>query len=177
MIHWQGLVYRAHHPRWAWDPDSGEGARLHGGRFNPPGMAALYTSLRPETAWLEAQAGFAFKAQPMTLCAYRVDCAGVLDLTDATALAARGIDPAALGCRWAELHDRGQPVPSWLVAERLRQEGAAAVVVPSFAIGALPERDRNLVFWRWSREPPHQVSVVDDHDRLPRDSASWQRKE
>jgi len=63
---WQGLVYRAHHPGWAWAPDSGEGARLLGGRFNRPGVAALYTSQRPETAWLEAQAGFAFEAQPMT---------------------------------------------------------------------------------------------------------------
>jgi RES domain-containing protein len=33
----------------------------HGGRFNPLGTPALYTALRPETAWLEAQQGFAFK--------------------------------------------------------------------------------------------------------------------
>ena len=34
----------------------------------------LVTSRRMETAWLEAQQGFIFKAQPLTLCAYRVDC-------------------------------------------------------------------------------------------------------
>jgi RES domain-containing protein len=38
--------------------------------------------LRFETAWLEAQQAFPFKAQPMTPCAYEVDCGDVLDLTD-----------------------------------------------------------------------------------------------
>jgi RES domain-containing protein len=32
-----------------------------------------------ETAWLEAQQGFAFKAQPLTICAYDVDCADIAD--------------------------------------------------------------------------------------------------
>src|SRR5208283_3004562 len=62
----QGLVYRAHNPRWAFSPTSGEGAARHGGRFNPVGVPALYMSRRMETAWLEAQQGFAFKAQPLT---------------------------------------------------------------------------------------------------------------
>lgn len=69
-----GLVYRAHNPRWAFGPDSGQGAAQTGGRFNRPGTPTLYTSLRFETAWLEAQQAFPFKAQPMTLCAYDVDC-------------------------------------------------------------------------------------------------------
>jgi RES domain-containing protein len=64
-------VFRAHHPRWAWDPQSGEGAKLYGGHFNHIGQPALYTSSRLETAWLEAQQGFAFKGQPMTMCTYR----------------------------------------------------------------------------------------------------------
>ena len=77
-----GFAYRAHHPRWSFAPASGEGAARHGGRFNPVGMAALYTARRMETAWLEAQQAFPFKAQPLTLCAYEVDCADVVDLTD-----------------------------------------------------------------------------------------------
>jgi hypothetical protein len=31
----------------------------------------------------------------------------------------------------------------------------------------------NAVFWRWSHEPPHQVRVIDDAERLPRSDASW----
>ncbi|TCZ55241.1 RES family NAD+ phosphorylase [Roseicella aquatilis] len=165
-------AYRAHHPRWAWAPESGEGARLHGGRFNHPGQSALYTSLRLETAWLEAQQGFAFKAQPMTLCAYRVDCEDVLDLRDAAVLAAQGIARGDLACPWEDLADRGEPVPSWALADRLRAAGTAAIIVPSFARGARPE-DANLVFWRWSRQPPHRVEVIDDHGRLPQHDGPW----
>jgi len=44
------------------------------------GAAALFTSRRIETAWFEAQQGLASKAQPLTICAYEVDCADVVDL-------------------------------------------------------------------------------------------------
>ena len=36
-MRFEGLAYRAHNPRWSWAPTSGEGARLHGGRFNAKG--------------------------------------------------------------------------------------------------------------------------------------------
>jgi RES domain-containing protein len=77
-----GVVYRAHNPRWSFAPHSGDGAARYGGRFNPLGGLALYTSRRLETAWLEAQQGFPFKAQPLTICAYDVDCSEIADLGD-----------------------------------------------------------------------------------------------
>ena len=49
------------------------------------------TRRRPGTAWREAQQGFPFKAQPLTICQYDVDCADVVDLTDPSVLAAAGI--------------------------------------------------------------------------------------
>ena len=85
-----GTVYRAHNPRWSFAPDLGEGAAVTGGRFNRIGLAALYTARRFETAWLEAQRAFPFKAQPMTLCAYGVDCDDVLDLADPAIRSANG---------------------------------------------------------------------------------------
>ncbi len=136
------------------------------------GVPALYTALRMETAWLEAQQGLPFKAQPMTLCSYAVDCADVLDLTVPAVLAACETTPETLGCAWELMATFGQVPPSWLLARRLIGAGVAGVIVPSFAPGATGI-DRNLVFWRWDEAPPHQVRVHDELHRLPQDDASW----
>lgn len=167
-----GLVYRAHNPRWAFAPDSGDGAAVTGGRFNRPGVRALYTSLRFETAWLEAQQAFPFKAQPLTLCAYDVDCEDIIDLTDPAALAEQAVAESDLACAWKDLATRGVQPPSWQLAARLVGSGVAGIIVPSSAANA-GAADRNVVFWDWARQPPHQVRVIDDERRLPRDATSW----
>lgn len=167
-----GVVFRAHNPRWAFAPTSGEGAARQGGRFNPPGAPALYTALTPKTAWTEAQQGFPFKAQPMTLVAYRVDCAQVIDLHDAQVLAGLGITAETLACPWEDLASRGGVPPTWQLAERLIRDGCTGVLVPSFAPGT-DTSDQNLVLWHWSSGPPCRIQVIDDFDRLPRDDASW----
>jgi RES domain-containing protein len=173
----RGQVYRAHHPRWAYLPTSGEGAARHGGRFNRVGRPALYTALDPTTAWMEAQQGLPFKAQPMTLVAYRVDCTAVVDLTDPGVVGAVGIDGSDLGCPWEDLADRGLEPPTWRLAEALVAAGVQAAMVPSFAPGANPvpaaAAAPNLVFWQWSGSPPCTVKVIDDFGRLPKDGASW----
>ncbi len=167
-----GFVYRAHNPRWAFAPDSGQGAAVTGGRFNPVGMPALYTARRFETAWLEAQQAFPFKAQPMTLCAYEVDCEDILDLTNAVTLEAHKIAQDDLSCAWKDLSTRGIKPACWAITERLVAAGIAGIVVPSFAKGAVAA-DINVVFWDWAPNPPHQVRVIDDDQRLPRDASSW----
>jgi RES domain-containing protein len=168
----KATVYRAHHPRWSFRPESGAGAASTGGRFNPVGVPALYTSLRLQTAWLEAQQGFAFKAQPMMLCAYDVDCEDVLDLTDTETLRSHGIAPAVLTCPWKSLATRGETPPSWVLAANLIASNVAGIIVPSFAVGATAD-DINTVFWTWSPDLPHQVRVTDDEHRLPKDDRSW----
>lgn len=170
-----GLVYRAHNPRWSFAPTSGDGAARYGGRFNPVGVPALYTSRRMETAWLEAQQGFPFKAQPLTICAYEVDCTDVADLGDEDGRRDHGVALSDLACAWEDLTGRGVEPPSWRVAKRLMGEGYAGMIVPSFAPGAGPA-DRNVVFWRWSDTLPYQVLVIDDEARLPRDGRSWEPK-
>jgi len=167
-----GTVWRAHNPRWSFAPESGDGAALHGGRYNRIGNPALYTSLRFETAWLEAQQGFAFKAQPLTLCAYAVDCADLADLTDPGTCGELRIEPADLACAWEYLLALGQVPPSWLLADRLAAAGYAGLQAPSRAPGATPF-DLNVVFWRWAAVPPHQVKVIDPEGRLPRNPLSW----
>lgn len=168
----RGEVYRAHHPRWAFEPTSGRGAALYGGRFNPKGVEALYTSRRLETAWLEAQQAFPFKAQPMTICTYAVDCDDTLDLTDPAERRRHGVAVDDLTCPWEQMASGELVPPSWSLATRLIGKECAGIVVPSFAPGA-GDADVNVVFWRWSNEPPHRVRVIDDTGRLPKDDASW----
>ena len=167
-----GTVYRAHNAKWAFAPQSGAGAARTGGRFNPVGIPALYTARRFETAWLEAQQGMPFKAQPLTLCAYTVDCDDVLDLTDPAIQTANAIAPADLACPWQDLATRGVTPPSWRAAKRLQAAGIAAIIVPSYASGATTA-DVNVVFWDWHATLPHRVVVIDDNQRLPRDERSW----
>jgi len=168
-----GLVYRANHPAWAYDPESGEGAKIHGGRFSRFGTDCFYAALSLETAWLEAQQGFAFKAQPLTICSYQANLADILDLTDPGVRDAAKVTLGQLGCAWERLAGDRDSVPTWELADRLIAAGCAGVIVPSFASRATPQ-DRNLVLWSWSCEAPHRMQVVDDEHRLPRDRSSWQ---
>jgi RES domain-containing protein len=172
FVRLQATVYRGHNPRWSFVPESGEGAARYGGRFNPKGVPALYTSRRPETAWLEAQQGFAFKSKPLTVCAYEVDCTNILDLTDLAARDAAGADGCQLGCAWEAIATRGETPPSWKLAKSLIAVDCAGIIVRSYAFGAT-EEDINVVFWKWSRNKPHKVRVIDDNGRLPKDDSSW----
>jgi len=107
-------------------------------------MLALYTSLRFQTAWLEAQQAFMFKPQPLTLCAYEVDCDDVLDLTDRGTLAVQQVDPSDLAAPWEDMVLCGVTPPSWALARRLVEAGVSAIMVPSFAAGAT-EADVSVV--------------------------------
>lgn len=160
----QCAVYRAHNPLWAHDPLSGAGAARHGGRFNRPGIPALYTSLRFETAWLEAQQGFVRKTQPLTLCAYDVDCDRIADLTGP--LFHAPVPPADLACAWEAVALGGGTPPSWAAADRIIADGYAGIIVQSYAVGATAD-DKNVVFWKWSAALPHRVVLIDDHGRIP----------
>jgi len=172
-------AWRAHHPRWAYDPTSGEGAALSGGRFNPRGQPALYLSMRPQTAWLEAQQSFAFKAQPMTLCAYKVDYADIVDLTNDNEEArqllalAGAFSISDVACPWEKLALDGREPSTWTIARYAIATGRAGLLYPSQAFGAGPE-DVNLVLWTLSGDrPPHCLVVIDDFDRLPKNDLSW----
>ena len=169
-VHFQGRVYRAHNPHWAHSPSSGEGAARHGGRFNRTGTPALYTSLDPMTAWMEAQQAFVFKPQPMTLVAYDVDCKRVADLTQPTTLSILGLAANDLACAWEDLADRGETPPTWQVSARLIGGGAHGAIVPSHAPGTRQgvagQRAANVVFWQSNGEC--RVEAIDDFGRLAR---------
>lgn len=163
-MRFEGLLYRALNPVWARAPLSGEGARRHGGRFNPKGMPALYTSLSIMTAIREAnQIG---TLQPTTLVAYRGDLEPVFDATNLDAAREYGLGLADLGGDdWrVRMRDDGK-APTQLLAERLIADGYVGLRVRSFARGA-GDADLNLVLWRWSDAAPARLILVDDERRL-----------
>ena len=164
---YQGRVFRGHNPRWSFAPESGAGAARRGGRWNPVAVPALYTSERFETAWLECQQGFPFKTQPLTLCTYDVDCGPLLDLRDPSVRQLLEYpEQAWLDEDWLGNSRAKRLVVSWSIATRLMEQGLAGIRVPSRAFGATP-RDVNVVFWRWGRDRPLRVVVIDDFGRLP----------
>ncbi|TGD41690.1 RES domain-containing protein [Pseudotabrizicola sediminis] len=163
-MHYQALLYRALNPIRAREPMSGEGARLHGGRFNPKGVPALYPATSVMTAIREAnQIG---TLQPTTLVSYEADINPIFDATDAEALGAYDMTPAELAAedwRW-QMRAHGK-APTQILAEKLIADGYAGLRVPSFAKGATGE-DLNMVLWVWGSTLPTKLVLIDDEGRL-----------
>ncbi|WP_457155484.1 RES family NAD+ phosphorylase, partial [Mesorhizobium sp. P5_C1] len=81
-------------PKWAYVPTSGGGAAIDGGRFNRPGVEALYLARAPQTALEEYRQGASI-TPPATLAAYKVSLDQVVDLSV-------GYDPSDWAVEWAE---------------------------------------------------------------------------
>lgn len=146
-----GRTFRVVPPRWAHDPLSGEGARRHGGRFNPPGTAAFYSALDPHTAYAEYTQNLFDR--PGLLCAFDVDRARVADLSDEAGLPAFGITPESLGGRWAGLTD----APTQLLRSRLLADAYDGAIYRSLQ----HLTGRNLVLWRSNETGGPAVRLVD----------------
>ena len=165
-MRYRGILYRALNPVYAREPLSGRGAALYGGRFNPRGMPALYTSLSIMTALREAnQAG---SLQPTTLVSYDADIGRVFDSRDRAALAEAGMEPGTLAAStWRdEMKARGE-AQTQAFARRLIADGYHGLLVRSFAAGARDD-DLNLVLWAWGEVLPARLTLIDDEDRLSR---------
>lgn len=165
-IRFRGKLYRALNPIYAREPLSGRGAELYGGRFNPKGVPALYSSLSAMTALREAnQVG---NLQPTTLVAYEAEIDRVFDSRDAAELAAEGLDAAALtDTTWRDQMKTGGEATTQAFARQLIAAGHNGLLVRSFAPGATAD-DWNLVLWRWGHSLPARLVLIDDENRLSR---------
>jgi RES domain-containing protein len=163
---YRGPLFRALNPLYAREPLSGRGAELHGGRFNPKGVPALYSSLTVLTALREAnQAG---SLQPTTLVSYDAEVDGVFDTRDEATLAVEGIDAASLADNtWRDQMKAIGEARTQVFARGLIAKGYRAMLVRSFAPGATKD-DLNLVLWQWSDSPPSRLTLIDDENRLSR---------
>ena len=117
-MRFRGLAWRAHDPRWSFKPLSGDGAAIHGGRFNPKGTPALYVALDPMTAIKEAAQGFARKFEPLVLCTYEIDCDDVVDLRAEAGRQSAGIAEEDMACAWFAEAAAGREPPSWRLARQ-----------------------------------------------------------
>lgn len=87
-VPFKGVVYRSSTPEYATETDliTGEGSRLHAGRWNPKGIAMVYASFTPETAMAETLANNRYygipieDAMPRTFVAIGVKVKSLLDL-------------------------------------------------------------------------------------------------
>lgn len=157
-------MYRVLNPEWSWEPLSGEGARIHGGRFNRVGLPALYTSLTILCAIRESTD--IRRVQPQTICQYEVDADPVFDGTSERELKALGINPVDLSCEnWRYETFSGLIPESQKLADRLIVEGFVGLLYPSYSAGSSPT-DRNLVLWKYGDKPPSRIVLVDDRNAL-----------
>lgn len=163
-MQYQGPLYRALNPLYAKEPLSGRGAELYGGRFNPKGMPALYTSVAVTTALREANQVGAL--QPTTLVSYDADIRIVFDTQDLAALAAEGVDEKTLADpTWRDQMRRFGEARTQLWARDLFARGFHGLLVRSFAPGTTID-DLNLVLWKWGAAPPARLTLIDDEGRL-----------
>lgn len=165
-MQYRGKLYRALNPIYARAPLSGRGAELYGGRFNPKGTPALYTSLSVMTALREAnQVG---NLQPTTLVSYDAEIGQVFDGRDEQALLAEGIDAASLAdSSWRDQMKATGEAVTQAFARKLVALGHHGLLVRSFAQGATAD-DVNLVLWTWGDALPARLSLIDDEGRLSR---------
>jgi RES domain-containing protein len=166
-MHYRGKLYRALNPIYARDPLSGRGAQIHGGRFNPKGVAALYASLTPMTAIKEAnQAG---SLQPTALVSYEADIERVFDSRDEAALKPFGMSADGLADPgWRDRMRKDGKAPTQRFAEALVANGFSGLLVRSYAPGTGRD-DLNLVLWRWGEDAPARLVLIDDEGRLLRE--------
>jgi hypothetical protein len=92
---WAGQAFR--HMFGDYPPDA---ENTRGARWNPPGVAAIYTSLARDGALAEAEHQIAVQPIPprarRTIYTLELTLAGVLDLTDADLLQSLGVGPVEL---------------------------------------------------------------------------------
>lgn len=166
----QDYYYRYLTPKWAYIPLSGAGAASAGGRFNRPGVEALYLSAEPETALAEYKQGSSLP-KPATLAAYEVGLADVVDLSG-------GYDPDRWEVSWAEWDCDWRWIarvehkipPSWLLGDATIRSGAQGLLFPS----THGKGGTNLVVFNANLTLVDRLAVHDPEGMLPRNQQSWE---
>jgi len=167
----EGVAYRVHNPKWAYEPASGAGAGAHGGRANRPGVDALYLSTSTETAINEYRQ-LSSLLPPGTLVSYEVKVGPLIDFT-------KGYDAGNWGamwgdffCDWRELwfYKKIEP-PSWVLGDMAIAAGAKGILFTS----RLAAAGVNMVLYTGQFGSADAVRHYDPASLLPKNADSWKK--
>lgn len=152
--------YRMHTPRWAVTPTSGAGAAKYGGRFNRPGVPALYLSDETETAIAEYKQDLTLMP-PGTLVQYELSLSAAILLNQ---YEADSWDPIweDWNCEWRKLAIEGIEPPSWLMGDIAIESGAKGVLFPSTKLPT----GLNLVVYTERLGPTDVLRAIDPRGDL-----------
>jgi RES domain-containing protein len=145
-------VYRSCTPKYANEPDllTGEGSRRHGGRWNPIGIAVVYTSLSPETAMAETLAHHRYygipveDAMPRMFVAMEARLQAVLDFRQGTVRQRIQVSlDRILKVDWRKEVQAGRDPITQTIGHAASELGWEGMIVPS---AADPKGHNLLVF-------------------------------
>lgn len=164
--------YRSTTPKYAREADitSGAGSQKHGGRWNPPGIAAVYASLTPKTAMEETLAHFRYygipvhAAMPRTFVAIRARLTKVLDLTrGAIRQRIRISEARLLKADWRRDQDVAKTALTQLVGRAAFEAGYEGVLARS----AADQDGQNLIVFPENLLGSSRLEVLDPDQLTP----------
>lgn len=169
---WSGTVYRTAGIEFATQQEllSGAGSESHGGRWNPPGVRAVYGCLDPVNSFNEALAHATYFGIPVEEClpvataAARVMLNRVLDLRDLRIRRELGVTlKQLLEEDWRKEQDHGREAVTQAIGRAAFQLKLEGLLVPSRARSTAT----NIVVFPQNLEK--SSSLVPIHaERLPR---------
>ncbi len=163
------VAYRLHVPRWATQPLSGEGAALHGGRANRPGVPALYLALEVEMALAEYRQ-LSPLLPPSTLVSYRLTLPRVVDFRGGYTGEPWDALWSSFDDDWRALwFDRRVEPASWVLGDAVIEAGATGLLFRS----SRADGGTNLVVCPDRVGDDDAVRVHDPDGELPRNQDSW----
>jgi len=163
LVRFIGVVYRVCTPKYATESDllTGEGSRIKGGRWNPPGIAAVYGSSTPETAMAESLGHYRYyriplpAAMPRVCLALEVDLNRILDLRDRAVRRRLGLTLGQISGDWRAQRDSGKVPTTQRVGEAVYRAGFEGLLAPS----AHSPGGHNLVIFPKNLERTKQLRV------------------
>lgn len=161
-------LFRMNVPRYASTPLSGAGAARAGGRYNRPGLEALYLSLEIPTAIAEYQQSSPHLL-PATICSYPATLPPLVDLrllgtgTWDTIWQDWNVD-------WRQIQADGKiDPPTWDMGDLALDAGIPGIIFPSIVNPC----GTNVVLFLEAIRGKGTITVHDPNGTLPKNQASW----